>query len=362
MVLSELASLELVLAAFAGGAFGAAIGALPSFVLCGLFVALGEVNAILHRSLGSGPPAVDLTGAIAFGPVLGPHVAFGGGAAAVAYLAKRDDLDVDFPYHDAKCVTRGLGTRPDVLAVGGAFGVLGAWIATAAGSLDAPTDPVALGVVGSALVHRAGLGYPLVGASPGRLLDMSPYRRGERRDSPAESGSAVADGGEPVAASERFAVEPWLPYQYRWSHVAAIGVVSGILGAYVAYRTGSAFLAFGISVVALAFVVAGVDDIPITHHMTLPASTVVLAYAGVDAGGVAPATLAAGIPVGEALLLGAAAGLIGALLGEFAQRVFYAHTDTHLDPPAASIVVTTLGIGLLAWLGVLPAAAWIPGV
>jgi hypothetical protein len=34
--------------------------------------------------------------------------------------------------------------------------------------------------------------------------------------------------------------------------------------------------------------------------------------------------------------------------------------DTHLDPPAASIVVTSFLIGLLAIVGLLPSAAWIP--
>ena len=359
MPLSDLWALELIVAAFAGGAFGAAIGALPSFALAGLLVVLGETAAVARAGLGGTPLPVDVTGAIAFGPVFGPHVAFGGGAAAVAYAAKRGYLDTGFDYHEAKQVTRGLGSRPDVLAVGGAFGILGHWIATLAGAAALPTDPVALGVVGSALLHRAAFGYSLVGAAPRRLLDMTPFERGVRvgtGDATSGTGRGTqTDGGRP-----RLAVEPWLPYQYRWSHVAALGLVVGVIGGYLAYATGSAFLAFGLSVVPLGLLSAGMERVPVTHHMSLPASTGVLAMAGASSGFVAPGVVAAAVPMAEAVVVGAAFGLVGALLGELAQRVLYAHADTHLDPPAASIVVTAVLIAGLAAAGVLPTGAWIP--
>jgi hypothetical protein len=41
--------------------------------------------------------------------------------------------------------------------------------------------------------------------------------------------------------------------------------------------------------------------------------------------------------------------------------VFYAHSDTHFDPPAAAIVVWTLTIGLLVIAGLLNWGVWIPG-
>jgi MFS family permease len=350
VAVSELWAVEMLLAAFAGGVLGASIGALPSFSLAGLMVVVGELYRIVGRTTGAGTLPVDITNGIGFGVVLGPHVAFGGGAAAVAYAASRGYRDPDaFDYHPAKEVTCGLGSRPDVLAVGGAFGVLGYWIATLSGTLAVPVDPVALGVVGSALAHRVAFGYSVIGAAPGRLLDMSPFEDGRRED-------AVADGGRALETG-RLVVEPWLPYQYRWGGVSLLGVAFGVLGAYVAYLTGSAFLAFGVSVVALVFVNAGVDGVPVTHHMTLPASTVVLALA---TGPNEPAAIAASLALGPALVAGALAGLGGALAGELLQRVLYAHADTHLDPPAASIVVTSLAIALLAMAGVLPGAVWIP--
>lgn len=352
MAVAELWLPGMLLAAFAGGAFGAAVGALPSFVLTGLLVIVGELYALAGRLAGVATP-IDITGNIAFGVVLGPHVAFGGGAAAVAYAAGRGDLGTDFEYHEAKHITRGLGSRPDVLAVGGAFGVLGYSIAALSATLGLPVDPVALGVVGSALLHRVAFGYSLFGAPAGRLLDMSPFERSERRASERFASPEDGDG------SGRFAVEPWLPYQYRWSHVLGLGLAVGALGGYVAYLTASAFLTFGISVVALAFLVAGTADIPVTHHMSLPASTIVLASVGAG-GPLTPDAVATAMPLWEAVALGALFGGLGALVGEFAQRALYAHAETHLDPPAASIVVTSALLGALALLGVLPRSVWIP--
>lgn len=355
VVLDGLLTWELLLAAFAGGAFGAAIGALPSFALCGVFVVVGELYDLVTRTVDV-DPVVDITGDIAFGPVLGPHVAFGGGAAAVAYAARQGYVDTDFEYHDAKLVTQGLGTRPDVLLVGGCFGLFGHVVAKGAGAGGLPTDPVALGVVLSALAHRIVFGYSLIGTTPSRLLDMTPFEQEQPETGAKQPDEAVqADGGQAHAV-----VEPWLPYQYKWGHVLTIGIVVGILGGYLAHYTGSAFLAFGLSVVVLIFVNADVADIPVTHHMALPASTVVLASVPASNSGVlTQATIAESVPLGEALLLGALFGAVGALIGELTQRLFYAHAKTHLDPPAASIVITTLLIALLAWTGILPNSAWI---
>lgn len=348
MDVADLWTWEMVIAAFAGGAFGASIGALQSFSLAGLMIVFGEVYALAYRGSGDLAP-IDVTGSIGFGVVLGPHIAFAGGAAAIAFAAKVGHFDADFAYHDAKHITHGLGANPVSLVVGGVFGMVGYWVATLALVLGVPTDPIALGVVASAVIHRLAFGYSLIGAAPHGLLDMSPFERGQRRS----SADVVVDGGR-----RRLLVEPWLPYQYRWSTVALLGAVVGILGAYLTYLTGSAFLSFGLTAFSLAFLCAGVANIPVTHHMALPASTIVLA--SVDPYSTQAGQLAAAISLGEALLFGAAFGLVGGLIGELAQRVFYAHADTHLDPPAVSIVVTTLFIGALALLGYLPHSAWIP--
>lgn len=346
MAFSDLWALEMLLAAFAGGAFGAAIGALPAFVFTGFLVIAGEVYNVAARTLGSVPdvsPAI--TGSIAFGPVFGPHISFAGGAAAVAYAAKRGYVDTGFDYHEAKNIGYGLGQRPDVLAVGGLTGILGYWITTLSATLGAPWDPIAVAVVLTAVAHRLAFGYDLVGPRSAGILDMSPFAREETRTG--------TEGG-------RLLVEPWLPYQYRWSHVAGLGLIVGVLGAYVGYVTASPFMAFGISAATLVFLVGGADGIPVTHHITLPSATGALALTGLPLAEMTPATVAAALPLWQALVAGAAFGLFGALVGELLQRIFYAHADTHLDPPAASIVVSTFLIAVLTLAGVLPTSVWVP--
>jgi len=345
----------ILLVAAAGGAFGASIGALQAFALTGLAVIAGEAVAIA-----GGPPG--LTARVAFGPVLGPQVAFAGGAAAVAYVARSEDVNPAYPYHQAKEITVGLGARPDALAVGAAFGVVGAGATIGLRAVGAPFDPVAAGVVVSALAHRAALGYDILGTPARGWFDMTPFERGER---------VVADGGtatEGTASGKddpdvghgsptRPAVEPWLPYQYRWQAVGLLGLAMGALGGYVAVVTGSPFLAFGISAASLLFLSADIADIPVTHHMTLPASTAVVALAG--AGSRAQGGVSAVDPL-AAVAVGAAFGCLGAVAGEVLQRLCYAHADTHFDPPAASIVASSFAIALLAAVGVFPGSAWVP--
>lgn len=141
---------------------------------------------------------------------------------------------------------------------------------------------------------------------------MSPYER------------ALGDDGEMLADGGETSVEPWLPYQYRWSNVLMLGLVVGVLGAYVAYLTASPFLAFGISVVALVFLNAGVAEIPVTHHISLPASTAVLALVNAPVTELTPTLVAGAVPLRMALLVGAGFGIIGALFGEVLQRILYA--------------------------------------
>ncbi|PSP50580.1 hypothetical protein BRC75_00400, partial [Halobacteriales archaeon QH_7_69_31] len=118
--------LALLVAAFAGGALGAAVGALEAFSLAGVLIVVGEATDLAG---GAATPAAGddlaalgstgLTASVGLGPLFGPHVAFAGGAAATAFAARQGHLDTDFGYHEAKHVTRALGPRVDVMAVGG---------------------------------------------------------------------------------------------------------------------------------------------------------------------------------------------------------------------------------------------------
>lgn len=375
-VIDALSDPGLWLAAFAGGAFGAALGALPAFAFTGIMVIAGEAANVVAEATGI-DPAIGITGSVAFGPVFGPHISFAGGAAAAAYAAHKGYMDTGFDYHEAKNIAHALGTKPDVLVVGGLFGVFGMIVRQASQGFAMPWDPIAMAVVISAVAHRLAFGYSLIGSVRGEnIWDMTPFER-EEMHTTAEGGKIVADGSGAVDAdavdteavdgsgtadaetadteavdgadvSQRFDVEPWLPHQYKWANVALLGLVTGLLGGYLVLETGSVFLGFGISAATLLFLACGIEQIPVTHHIMLPASTAVVA-AGI-----------AGTSTVFLLVIAAVFGISGALSGELIQRVFYAHGDTHFDPPAAAIALNTFFIGVLYYLGVFPNAAWLP--
>jgi MFS family permease len=346
--------LLLLIAAAAGGAFGAALGALPSFIFTGFVVFLGEGLGVVNRQLGGsditvgqGELAGGLSGVIGFGPITGPHIAFAGGVAATAYAGKKyPEMEPDdWDYHFGKNILYAFGTKPDILAVGAIFGVFGAVFNQFASALlvvdgTGLTDSIALTVVVSALVARVAFGYPFVGKSAGSgLLDMSPFEREEPR--------TVTDGGEvPLEHKGRLATEPWLPHQYKWAGVTAIGLIGGVLGGYIYILTGSIFMGYAISAMSLLFLNLGVEKIPVTHHITLIGAVGAVVF----------------LPEFSPVVALVAAGVFGAvsgLLGEFTQRLFYAHSGTHVDPPAMAIAIAMVIVAVLAIAGVLPNAGYV---
>jgi len=321
-------SLSLLLAAFAGGCFGALCGALIAFALTGAIVLLGVGVALAGGS-------VDVLGTFAFGPVFGPHVAFAGAVAAVAYAARRGHVESG---RDIATPLASLG-RPDPIVVGGLFGVGGYAVQQVLVELLAKsdgsgfyTDTVALAVVVSALVARFAFGSAgLLGARPARR--PRPIMAG---------GSQEADALEPLAAAPAEAPPEWVPWQRAWGQAALLGLVSGIAAAWVlaavaevdpAYAGAGTLVGFGVSASLLALLVVGAS-VPVTHHMTLPAA--------VAAGFV----LAAGGTSLAAIAVGALCGVLGALLGEACARAFLVHGDTHVDPPALAIALMTTAIVL----------------
>ena len=362
-LLGSLLSPEALLGALAGGAFGAALGALPAFIVMGFIIVGGEAANIAGQALaqaGAGDPAtlgsLGITGTIAFGPPFSPAISFAGGVAAAAYAADRGYMQSGFDFHNAKHIAYALGTKPDVLAVGAVFGVLGYWLQTIFGGLLFPFDGIAMGVTISALIVRLVFGYDIIGDTQGYgLLDMSPFEDEEMRvmgesASSGDADGALTDGG---TASGRLLVEPWLPHQYKWAGVAVVGATVGVLGGFITVETGSVFLMFGISAASLVFLNCGIENIPVTHHMALIGSAAAAAVTadgtGLIAGGTALAVFMAGV-----------FGLGAGLFGELFQRVFYAHGDTHWDPPAAAIAFGSFVIAVLAILGVFPGSSHVP--
>jgi hypothetical protein len=300
-----------ILAAAAGGFFGAAIGGLQAFIFTGLLAIIGVLALVAD-------PNSTVLSEIAFGPAFGPHISFAGGVAAAAWAARKSELtgkDIVTPLSKF--------ARPDVLLVGAAFGVFGYFVQkllTLIPWFGSNTDSVALTVVISAIAVRV-----LFGRS-GLFMHNGTGASGWAAYSPTDKGR-------------------WIEGQERFVPNTVLGIFVGLLSAFVALELvrsmpqleGNApVFMFGISAVSLIFLSLG-HAVPVTHHITLPA-------------GIAAVTF---LPlVGEpwiAMLVGAAAGLLGAWLAELFSRLWLAHGDTHIDPPAAAIWPTvTIVLGAAA--------------
>ena len=302
-------SIALLLAAFAGGLFGAAIGGLPAFIFTGFVVLAGAAAAASGSDF-------DFINNVAFGPLFGPHIAFAGGAAAAAFAARRGELE------DGKDIAAPMTGVNDPLAllVGGLFGV-GGLIVNQLIALVTPlgesgffygnyTDTVALTVFLSGITAR------LMFGRTGMFGSLDPEARSR--------GRLAAPQGEAV----------WLDYQQGFLQSTVLGLGTGLFSAYIVVafsNAGSeamgaaAVLGWGISAASLILLQIGFSC-PVTHHMTLPAgvaaTAVILAFGGSPA---------------FAMIAGAVAGIGGALFGELFSRLFLIHGDTHIDPPAAAI-------------------------
>ncbi len=274
-------------AAFGGGLFAAAIGTLPSFVFTGLLVLAGAAVA----ASGGG---TEMLTQVAFGPVFGPHIAFGGGVAATAYACRRGLIP------SGREITRPLMglDRPDVLIVGGCFGALG-YVLNAGwqlAGLGPRTDTIAMTVVVSAMIARVAFGRSGLASKQFNPDDKS----------------------------------NWVRHQERPAQFITIGLGVGLLSAFLALTfgpdRGGDVLGFGIAASTLVFSQFGLKT-PVTHHMALPA--------------------AAGALASGDLLVGTAFGIVGAFAGEGFSRVFHQHGDTHVDPPAAGIAITIVLVRLI---------------
>lgn len=279
-----------LLASFGAGLFGAAIGALPAFILTGLFVVLGTVAVFGNTSF-------DVINNWGFGPLFGPHTAFGGGVAAAAYAAKKKYME------DGKDIVTSLAglDKPVVLLIGGLFGAIGYLINTGLTAVVGDyTDTIALTVVLSAVIARLVFGQ-------NGLFSVSEE---------AEKRGRFTPGGEHV----------WVEYQQEWVQNITIGLGVSIVSAWAALAIepvapeAANFFGFGLAAMSLIFFQFG-GKMPITHHMAIIA--------------------ALGATTFNSLLVGILLGVIAGILGEVLARLFLIHGDTHIDPPANAIWVMT---------------------
>lgn len=279
--------LSLVIA-FGAGIFGAAIGALPSFIFVGLLVLV----AVAIQAAG-GPP--DFLGNVVFG-AFGPHVGgFASGVAAAGYAMSQGRME------SAKDIAPGMFTKGwDALAIGGLFGIVGYVINWALTLVGVPwTDTVALTVVLSGAITR------LVWGKTGLL-------------------------GKVPEGAKRYAT-----FQHNIGVNIILGLGVGLFSGYLAHvigaDAGGGVVGFGLSAFSLILALMGLS-IPATHHVSLPAAV---------------AFVASGSFVWAAIF-----GIAGALLGDFWGSTINEFGDTHIDPPAATIATLTSLSLLLAAIGI----------
>jgi hypothetical protein len=291
-----------LLAAFGAGIFGAAIGGLPAFILCGVAAMIGAATGQLDKG--------SYLGGVAFGLILGPQISFAGGAAAAAYAAKRGKLAAG---RDIASALMGLKS-PDVLLVGGVFGVIGylLWwgIAQIPFGTTGITNPIALSIVINAIIARLVFGKTGVfGKGP--------------------------SGDNRWLASK---VHSWIPWQNAPLELLTIGLGFGIAVSYATKLYPQFFgLWFGVATVGLIFLQFGVT-VPVWHHIALAAEQVMV-VAGAD------------------MWWGVTFAVLGAFFGDFYGQLFTAHGDSHIDPPSASLFTTFTIMAVLKYLGVFQAVS-----
>ena len=330
-----------LLAAIAGGAVGAAIGGNYAFVLTGFCVlASWGVFAATGNSFG-----FDY---ISFGPFMGPHIAFAGGAAAAVYARYKgymeDGKDVNSPL-------AGLG-RPDVIYVGSIFGVFGYVVQIGISKIPwfgGHTDSVALTVLISGILARI-----VFGGDPGKGLVKGSLHTPQ----------SFAPGAKTFL--EKIKPGPngrWLEWQeHRGPRIALgslFGIFAGAVSIFLAANVpgGPAFantFAFGISAVIILFLITN-RNMPVQHHVTNIAGLAAVQFfpvlMGDDFKWTATATWDSKTwtMAALALVIAGVFGIFNAFVCEFFARLWYNRGTSHIDPPAASIwICNTIVVSLAA--------------
>lgn len=238
--MNGLLDIGLILSSFAGGVIAAAIGALPAFILSGVFMLIG--SAI---TLGGGPP--DALNFLGIGPFWGPHIAWASAVAATAYAGKKELLPTGL---DIKEPLVKLGSYA-VLLVGGIFGVIAFLISTFLANINFPANPIATAV--------------FVNLAAARLMF-----------------GKTGLFGNPEGKKQIWPSAAKLPVNLL------LGLSVGMATAYVTKLTGNVLIGFGISAVILYYLQMGFE-VPVTHHVSFTAALATLATENIYLGALAGA-------------------------------------------------------------------------
>ncbi len=327
-----------LIAAFGGGAFGAAIGGQTAFIMTGFLYMVG---------LGGYLGGVDMTwfmNSVVFGPVFGPHIAFLGGAVAAAYAAKRGYMPVGTNGRDIVTPLAGL-SKNDVYIVGGIGGMIGYLVNQVLGGI-LPTlsvsDP-AMNYGNDVLGHTDTVAFTIIIVSI-----VVRFVFGSTGLFSTKQGPLLWVGGD----------KHWVAHQEKWSDTSVIGFFSGLFSAFATLMivqycfanvpeiVGHAQLVgWAISAITLLFLTCGLNT-PVTHHMTIVASIAALKFAPLFAGDDPTAWASADLIL--PLLIGALFGVLSGILAEALSRMTNANGDTHIDPPAFAIFPMTTVVYIIA--------------
>ncbi|MFZ5974389.1 MAG: hypothetical protein ACOYU3_03130 [Bacillota bacterium] len=306
-----------IILAFAAGVVGATVGAVQAFVFTGLVGLAGMgVDAAIVAAGGTGIPFIV---GVPFGFWWHPMYAFFGAAVACGYARKMGYIES--AKGAAGLALTGL-KKPDVLLVSGIAAVIGRVC------MLLLTDPAYIGL---AIDGAAATIFVL------SVLAKAIFDGGKIFGTVSEEIKGVGGrfGGHNYAA--------WLPWQRAgwqkvtisigWALVSAAGTY--LLFQYPATAGFAPFLGFFISAASLFMLLIG-WEIPVTHHITLPAGYAVSMLVGASATGIA------GVALGDALIWGLGIGMAGAFIADFWADCFYTYGDFHVDPPAMAIATLSL--------------------
>lgn len=293
-----------LIAAFGGGVFAAAIGAVPAFIMTGIFSVVGAVAAMC----GAADASNILINYFAFGSFFGPHIAFAGGVAASAYAKKKGITENGA---DVASALAGLN-EPDVLLVGGVFGMIGylfkelVIVSLFAGNISPRlvTDAPGITVFCSAILVRLIFG--------GKL----------------KTGSEVMSKGKNLGTV--------LVMSICFSTVVA-GIYAAAVNAGVSVEAfGGSYhvLIFGLAAIGLVFAIAGQPFYGCHHIVIIAAEAAVQSYATTG-------------NAYMALAMGIVFGTISGLIGDIAGASINSGTDSHIDPPATAIFIMTFAVNAI---------------
>lgn len=279
-----------LMGSFGGGALGAAMGPLSSIVLWGVVLVVAGVAGLITGDSG-------LVWNIGFNPIVGAHIVYASGVGALAYAAHRGYVESGL---DILTPLAGLG-KPDVLLVGGAFGILGYLVERVGTGLDIPTDNVALSIFVSGVIART-----------------------------------IFDKGWLKNRYQGCAVKPKLwPCKDEILMMIVLGATVSIAGSFGAMIVKDPLIPFGLALVFIVYLQMGFKC-EAWHHVVLIAAITSLH------GGGSPAAMICGV------VLGTLAAVVSACLF----KLWVDGTNSFVDPTVTSIAICTSLMKLCAYAGV----------